>query len=494
MGVFLGVDHGGSTTTSVLVSESGDIVGRASVPTERRTPFSGWVEHDADSFVTGSLASSAAALESAGLKWTDVRAVGIANQGETSIAWDSRTRRAVAPALSWQDKRTLDRCNALREAGFEELVARVSGLSIDPYFSASKYGWLAHATDEARAAHERGTLRLGGTDAYLIDRLTGGARHATDPSTGSRTALMNLDSLAWSPELLALFDVPAAAMPALQPSSSEFGIIDHPDVSAKGIPIAADLVDAHAALFMHELWSPNSIKATFGTGAFIETSVGSNAVRPTNGLIPFVGWQIDDDTRYVLEGSVFDVGASVDWLVQMGLVGSAADTEDLAEVAVDSAGLVFVPSFSGLAAPHWDGSARAVLSGMSLKTRPEHVVRALLEGIASSVAEVILMLLEEAGRDDVLIKADGGPSRNAFLMQLLADAVGMPIRVSGEPDVTALGAACLAGVSVKHFTLDDLRSIEPSTREFLPASNTASREARRREWQRVAANLAAHHN
>jgi glycerol kinase len=493
MGVYLGIDHGGSTITSLVISDEGAILGRASVPTERKTPFPGAVEHDPRSFVNGSISAMSLALQEARLTWNDVRAVGIANQGETSMAWDADTQAPVAPALSWQDKRTSAKCDSLRDAGHDEDVTRISGLTIDPYYSASKFNWLAHATDAARSALERGVLRIGGSDAYLIDSLTGGSGNFTDPSTASRSALMNLDQLAWSPELAALFEVPWDSLPTIQRSDSTFGVIDHPDIPVRGIPIAANLVDAHAALFVHDTWAPMAVKATFGTGAFVETTVGSTPIRPTNGLAPFVGWQLENDTRYVLEGSVFDVGAAVNWLVDMGLSESAALTDEIARVAADTAGVTFVPTFSGIAAPHWNSDARAHLYGMSLKTKPEHVVRALLEGIASSVAEVVLMLLEEAGHGEVLIKADGGPSRNSFLMQLVADNVGLPIGVTDEPDITAFGIACLSAVSAGQFTLDDVRAVEPATHTFTPLSNTVTRERRRREWQAAIDNISAQH-
>jgi glycerol kinase len=483
MGVFLGIDHGGSTTTCLVLSQDGDVLGRYSVPTERSTPFPGGVEHDADSFVTGSISAMSGALETAQLRWTDVLGVGVANQGETSMAWDSKTKTPVGPALSWQDRRTAQKCEELRENGFDDIVHQISGLAIDPYFSASKFAWLSQASDAARSARERGTLRMGGSDAYLIYQLTGGSSFLTDPSTASRSALMSLEDLTWSKELMGIFDIPEGSLPTIQPSASNFGEIKHPDVPASGILVSGNLVDAHAALYLHDVWSPKSIKATFGTGAFIETTVGPKAIRPTNGLTPFLGWLVEDIPNYVLEGSVFDVGAAVRWLVEMGLAPSAAETEQIAFQALDSGGLTFLPSFSGLAAPMWDSSARAQLSGMSLKTRPEHVVRALLEGIASSVGEAILLLLEEAGHDEVVIKADGGPSSNAFLMGQVADYVGLPIRVSREPDITALGAAALSAVSLGYFSAEDLKSFEPDFVEFEPQSNTATRQSKRASWQ-----------
>lgn len=490
MGVFVGIDHGGSTLTALVVDDTGQIRGRGSMPLHRHTPHPGWVEHDPTEFVSGSLGAAHAALVQAGLRWRDVDAVGISNQGETSIAWDGRTGTPVAPALSWQDKRTGERCDALIAAGRNEQVTAISGLSIDPYFSASKFGYLADTEPAARSVRASGDLRLGGTDSYLIDRLTAGQCHLTDPSTASRTALMDLDARAWSPELVELFGVPYDSLPSLQPTAAPFGVINHPDVDATGIPIAADIVDAHSALFLHELWSPSSIKATFGTGAFVETSVGSRALRPTTGLTPFVGWVIGEDVRYVLEGSVFDVGSAIDWLVDIGLVSSAADTAAAAMRVADTAGTTFIPAFTGLAAPHWDSTVRAQISGLNLRARGDHLVRALLEGVARSVAEVVLMLAEAADRDGVALRADGGPSRNPVLMQMLADAVGMPLDVSDEPDVCALGAAALAAVSVGSMTTADLLTLEPPLTRYQPTTTPGERQRRRQQWQERATELA----
>ncbi|PFG31182.1 FGGY family carbohydrate kinase [Paramicrobacterium agarici] len=482
MGVLIGIDHGGSTTTAVVVSSDGLLLGRASVSTERHTPHPGWVEHSPESFVDGSLAAASRALSSAGLQWSDVAAFGIANQGETSIAWDEATGRPVGPALSWQDKRTSNRCAELRDRGLSSTVERISGLSIDPYFAATKYSWLSKSSDEARASRVRGTLRVGGTDSFLIRCLTGGV-HATDPSTVSRTALMDLDSATWSSELAGLFDVPRSALPEIRPTVGDFGEIAHEDVPVSRLPITASIVDTNASQFLHELWSPTVVKATLGTGAFIETSAGNSPVRPSNGLAPFIGWRIGDDLRYVLEGSVYDVGAAVDWAVDIGLAESAATTSDLAASVDDTAGVILVPAFSGLAAPHWDSEARATICGLSLKANKAHLARALLEGIGLAITEAILLLADTAGHDDPEVAVDGGPSRNKFLMQLLADLLGYPVRAVQEPDITGFGAACLAGLGKGIFTQADLANLRPDSITYSPMTNTAFREDKRRLWR-----------
>lgn len=482
MGVLVGIDHGGSSTKAVIASENGLLLGRAAVPTARRTPHAGWVEHDPEAFVNGSLSAASSALEAAGLSWNDVDAFGIANQGETSIAWDAATGRPVGPALSWQDKRTSERCAELRSQGHAEKVQRISGLSIDPYFAATKYSWLSKASYEARVARERGSLRVGGTDSYLIQSLTGGI-HATDASTVSRTALMDLDTATWSDELLSVFDVPRSSLAEIRPTVGSFGEITHPAVGRSGIPITASIVDTNASQYLHELWSPTVIKATLGTGAFIETSAGNFPARPANGLAPFVGWHVGDDLRYVLEGSVYDVGAAIDWAVSMDLAESAAATAALAASVEDTAGVMVVPAFSGFAAPYWDSQARASISGLSLKASKAHVARALLEGVGMAIAEAIILLAETAGHANPEVAVDGGPSQNPFLMQLLADLLGYPVRAVQEPDITGLGAACLAGLGSGAFTRNDLAELKPQSIIYTPMTNTAYRDEKRGRWR-----------
>lgn len=490
MGVYLGVDHGGSTTTALLVSDDGNIVGRGSVKMPRRTPSAGWVEHDPDDFTTGTLGCARRALEAAGLAWRDVDAVGIANQGETSMAWDRRTGLPCGPALSWQDRRTDAACRDLVDAGHGPLVHEVSGLAIDPYFSASKFAWLLSCSAEAASAHAAGALCLGGSDSYLITSLTGQAQHHTDASTASRTALLNLDAAEWSPALLDIFGLDVAHLPIINPSTHRFGVIKHPDVSAR-IPITADVVDSYAAQFMHEAWAPGAVKASFGTGAFIAISAGSAATRSQAGLMPFIGWDVLGDRRYMLEGGVFDVGAALDWLVKVGIVGSAAETAQIAQSVNDSSGVQFVPAFSGLGAPDWNSRARGNLSGLSIESDGAHIVRAMLEGIAFGVCANIELLGREAGKTVHVVRTDGGPSTNPVLMQMHADLIGAPVEVVDEPDVTAYGAACLAGVGAEGFAVNDLTAFAPPVTEYQPLKDASWRNEQWERWHNLTAAIQA---
>jgi glycerol kinase len=482
MGTYLGIDHGGSTTTALLIGDDGHIAGRGTVSMPRRTPSAGWVEHDAEDFTKGTLGCAHLALESAGLKWKDVAAVGIANQGETSIAWDRRTGAPVGPALSWQDRRTDGACQALIDAGRGQLVRDISGLAIDPYFSASKFAWLSSCSAEAISTGDAGALCLGGSDSYLITRLTRQPQHHTDSSTASRTALMDLDTVEWSSALLDVFGVSGDGLPTITASTHHYGVIDHPDVGAD-IPITANVVDSYAAQFMHDAWAPGAVKASFGTGAFIAISVGPVPVRSDAGLMPFIGWDVLGDRRYVLEGGVFDVGAALDWLVKVGITGSAAETSDVAGSVADSSGVRFVPAFSGLGAPAWNSRARGTLSGLSIESNAAHIVRATLEGIAFGVCAVIDLLGRESGRAIRAVRVDGGPSRNTLLMQMHADLTGASIEVVADADVTAYGAACLAGVGDGCFTVSDLAELAPPITEYVPKHDTAWRDEQWGCWQ-----------
>lgn len=490
MGVYLGIDHGGSTTTALLVGDDGRILGRGSVGMPRRTPSAGWVEHDADDFTGNTLGCATLALESAGLQWNDVAAVGIANQGETSIAWDRRTRSPVGPALSWQDRRTDAACQALVDAGHGPLVQQVSGLAIDPYFSASKFTWLSSCSDEAVAAGRAGRLCLGGSDSFVIATLTKADQHHTDASTASRTALLDLDAVRWSPALLDVFGLTTDPLPTVTSTTHHFGVIDHPAVGVP-IPITANVVDSYAAQFMHEAWAPGAVKTSFGTGAFVAIGVGAAPVRSAVGLLPCIGWDVLGDRRYMLEGGVFDVGAALDWLVSVGIVRSAADTAELAAAVSDCSGVRFVPAFSGLGAPTWNSRARGTLAGLSIESGAAHIVRAVLEGIAFSVCAIIDLLGREAGRAVRVVRADGGPSTNPTLMQMHADLIGAPVEVVTEPDVTAFGAACLAGVGDDGFTVADLAEFAPPVIEYQPARDAVWREKRWAYWAELVAAIQA---
>jgi glycerol kinase len=484
IGVFLGIDHGGSTTTALLYAPDSGTLASASVPMPKRAPSPGLVEHDPEDFLRTSLEASCLALKKASLEWSDLRAIGIANQGETSMAW-SADGKAHGPALSWEDRRTAGYCAGLADKGIDALVRERTGIMLDPYFSASKFHWISHQIADARAALHRNELCLGGTDSFVIHRLTAGETHATDPGTASRTALLNIRTVGWDDDLLAAFDVDGGSLPNIRPSCTSYGKIRHKDIPASGIEICADVVDAHAALFAQGCFNPRVAKATYGTGAFIEVNTGRALIEPDGKLPVFIAWQIDGPVDYTLEGGVFSVGSAIDWAVGAGLIPSAFETSRLATTVADSGGVVFVPSFAGISAPHWMSSARALVSGIGLDTTKAHLSRALLDGIALACSEVIRTLNERLGRTLLEIKADGGPSRNEYLMQRQADLTGLPISASLEANMTALGAALMAAIGSGQMTVDDVAKLPRDAKRYEPRMSADQRQAIWNEWERA---------
>ena len=485
--LLLGIDHGGTTTTALLLDlDSGTRLAR-SVPMPKSAPRPGWVEHQPEDFFRTSLEASQAALIASGRGWSDVAAIGIANQGETSMAWLADDGGPLGPALSWEDRRTADLCRDLARRGVDELVRERTGVLLDPYFSASKFRWLLDNVPEVGEASRNGSLRLGGTDSYVIDRLTSGGIHATDPATCSRTALFNIYDVDWDDDLLAAFALERAWLPDVRDTAGDYGTISCAEVAPAEVAITTDAVDAHAALFAQACWDPSIVKATYGTGAFIEVNTGANPVEPDGKLPVFIAWQLDGVADYTVEGGVFAVGSAIDWMVASGMLASAQASSDLAETVADSAGVVVVPSFTGLSAPHWKSEARAAIFGLGLDTAPAHVVRALLDGIAFQCAEIIHAIGVRVADGIVEVRADGGPTRNRYLMQRQADLLGLPVAVSSEQDMTALGAALLAGLGAGLLTRADIDAYRADQQVFEPSIGVDERDMAWEAWRSAVA-------
>jgi glycerol kinase len=488
-GLYLGIDHGGTTTTALLFDPESRTHWAKSVPMPKSTPQVGWVEHDPEDFVRTSLAAAGAVLADSGRSWRDIAGLCIADQGETSMAWASGGGRALGPALSWEDRRTVDLCNALRATGLDALVRKRTGILLDPYFSASKFRWLLDNVTAVAEANRRGALRFGGTDSYVIDRLTGGAVHATDRATASRTALLNIRTTEWDDALLAGFGLDRKAMPVLMPTCADYGTIAANEIGVSGVPITANAVDAHAALFAQGCHDPGVVKATYGTGAFIEVNTGRRMLEPDGKLPVLVAWQLGPNADYTIEGGVFAVGSAIDWAVATGLLASASGSAALAKSVPDSGGVTFVPSLTGLSAPYWKPTARGCIFGLGLDTGPGHLARALLDGIAFQCAEIVQAIDARLGNSIREIRADGGPTKNDYLMQCQADLLGVPMAVSLESDMTALGAAMLAAIGGGGFTLDDAKGFSPPRRQFDPLLNRDQRESMWRDWHRSVATV-----
>lgn len=421
----------GTTSTRVLVASDGappDV--RCAIRHEQLLPAAGWVEHRPDELLANIVACLAAA--------DDADLIGLTNQGESCLAWDRETGEPVSPLIVWQDNRTSADVDALKREGAEAISRERAGLPLDPYFSASKLGWILRRCPAAQNAARAGRLRLGTTDAFFLDRLAG--TFATDPSTASRTGLMNIRSLQWDAELCRLFGVPIEALPEIRPTLGGFGTIGRR-------PVVASLVDQQAALFGHGCRAAGDVKVTFGTGAFVlAVSGGAGAASPAGGLLPTVAWQLGRDTTYALEGGVYDAGAAVEWAQRAGIIHDIAELADFDASPAIERGLAFVPALSGLACPHWDRSAAALWIGMDAATTRRDLGQALIEGIALRTAEVVDAMEREIGGISRL-SVDGGLSRSAYLVHFLADVLGRDVVVHPFEELTAFGCAGLVAQS-----------------------------------------------
>jgi glycerol kinase len=479
----LAIDQGTTGTTALVLGADGALLGRAYRPVGQHFPEPGWVEHDPQELLRTTVEAGRAALAEAGARPV---ALGLTNQRETVVLWDRRTLAPVAPAIVWQDRRTAGRCRELREAGREPDVRARTGLVLDPYFSATKLEWLLRDPDLRRRAG-RGELAAGTVDAWLVARLTGGREHATDPTNASRTLLWDLDRRDWSEDLLHLFGVPIELLPRVVPSA---GVIGETDAGHFGtaMPIAGLAGDQQAALFGQGCTGAGESKNTYGTGAFLLVQAG--AVRPgaVAGVLVTAACGPGGGPSYALEGSVFIAGAAVQWLRDgLGLVRSADETEALARGVADTGGVHFVPAFVGLGTPHWEPEARGTITGITRGTTRAHLVRAALEAMAHSTADLLGAMAGAAGLEVPALRVDGGAAANDWLLQFQADVLGIPIERPALVETTALGAAFLAGIGVGHWRepADVLGSIGRA--RFEPRLGGGERERLRAGWHRAVA-------
>jgi glycerol kinase len=442
----IAIDQGTTGSTVLVLDERLQVRGRGYREFPQIYPRPGWVEHDPEAIWASVCAALGSAL--AGVDPQSIAAIGITNQRETTVLWDRKTTKPVHPAIVWQDRRTAERCGELTAAGKAPRVRELTGLTIDPYFSGTKLSWLLHNVSGAAAAASAGDLAFGTIDSYLLWRLTGGAVHATDVSNASRTLLFDLHALAWSDELLELIGVPRAVLPDVVASSGTVGTTRGVPGLADGIPIAGLAGDQQSALFGQACFAPGDAKCTYGTGAFILMNTGDKPIASTAGLLTTVGWKLaTGELRYALEGSAFIAGAAVQWLRDgLGFFTSASEVEALAASVPDSGGVIVVPAFAGLGAPHWRPDARGAITGLTRGTTRAHIARATLEGIALQNVDILRAMERDAGRALTVLKVDGGASSNDLLMQFQSDVLGVEIARPELVETTALGAAFLAGL------------------------------------------------
>lgn len=478
MSYILSLDQGTTSSRAIVFDSEGRQVCCSQQCYTQIFPQSGWVEHDPMEIWRSQQQVALDALSK--INAADCVAIGITNQRETTIVWDAATGEPVCNAIVWQDRRTADCCEQLLP--YEKLIREKTGLLPDPYFSASKLQWILKNVPGARERAERGELRFGTVDCWLIWKLTGGKVHATDVSNASRTQLFNIHTLEWDSELLALFDIPRSMLPMVVESSA---IVGTAELGGYKIPIGGVLGDQQAALFGQMCTTPGATKCTYGTGCFLLMNTGERAFESRNRLLTTVAWRIGGRTQYALEGSVFVGGSAVQFIRDgLGLIKSSSEIEELALSVPNNGGVYFVPALTGLGAPYWESQARGLICGLSRGTTAAHIARATLEGIAFQVMDIVASMEKDAGVKLEEFKVDGGASRNGLLMQIQADLTGATVIRPKEVETTALGAAYAAGLAVGVWTsVDQLRSLWKADRTFKPLLPAEDVQALKSGWK-----------
>jgi glycerol kinase len=477
----LALDQGTTSSRAIVFDHEGRQVAVSQKEYPQHFPQPGHVEHDPLAIWASQWSTAVDAMGKADLEATDIAAIGIANQRETTLVWDRDTGKPVYNAIVWQDRRTAADCARLRAEGLEELFARRTGLRLDPYFSGTKIRWILENVEGARAKAEAGKLMFGTVDSWLLWRLSGRTVHATDATNASRTLIYDIHRGDWDDELLQILGIPRSMLPGVKDSSGIFG------ESQEGIPIAGIAGDQQAALFGQGCFSPGTAKNTYGTGCFMLMNTGEEAVVSTNNLLTTVAWRIGGKTEYALEGSVFMGGAVVKWLRDdLQMIRTAEECEQVAATVADSGGLYFVPAFTGLGAPHWDPYARGAVFGITRGTKRAHLCRAALESIAFQSAELADCMVKDSGIPLKRLLVDGGAARSDLLMQFQADLLGVEVTRPKEVETTATGAAWLAGLAVGFWkNREDLLSHREVGKEFQPSRPGDEMSRMRDGWSRA---------
>lgn len=491
--LILAIDQGTTGTTAVLLSRGGEVLGKASREFAQHFPKPGWVEHEPAEIWESVVDSLNRALDSVPGSRERLVALGITNQRETILAWDGRSGEPVHRALVWQDRRTSARCEELRAAGHSARVRAVTGLLIDPYFSATKLGWLLDSDPALRRRAEQGQLECGTIDSFLVQKLTGVKQSRIELTNASRTSLLDLRALKWSPEMCELFGIPESILPELVPSAGIVGETRGIPGLPDGLPIAGIAGDQHAALLGQACVNPGQAKCTYGTGAFVLIHSGAAPLASESGLLSTLAWQVNGEASYALEGSAFIAGAAVQWLRDgLGLVEKAEEIEALARRVDSTDGVYFVPALTGLGAPHWDSEARGLICGLTRGTSRAHLARATLEGIAFQVSDLLDAMaadLRSAQRGKLgALRVDGGAAQNDLLLQLQADLSGITVERPTDVESTARGAGLLAAIGVGLYSgvKDAARSLQVE-KSFAPQLSREERAARLRGWRQAVA-------
>jgi glycerol kinase len=486
MAYVLALDQGTTSSRAILFSQEGCIAAVAQHEFQQFYPQPGWVEHDPTEILTSQMSCAVEVLAKVGARPRDVAAIGITNQRETVVVWERDTGRPIHPAIVWQDRRTAALCKELEDRGLGNAISSKTGLVLDPYFSATKVKWILDNVSGARARAERGELAFGTVDSWLTWHLTSSLRHVTDVTNASRTLLYNIVRGEWDPELLEIFGIPESMLPRVVWSSQQVGEVTT-TLGLSGVQIAGIAGDQQAALFGQLCWNSGEAKNTYGTGCFLLQNIGTQFLRSRHRLITTLAASAHQRLEYAFEGSIFIGGAVVQWLRDnLRLIASSSEVEALAAGVPDTGGVVFVPAFVGLGAPHWDPHASGTLIGLGRGTRPGHIARAALESIAFQVADVLDAVHSETGTPLGALRVDGGAAVNDLLMQFQADILGVPVVRPQVTETTALGAAYLAGLSTGFWpSPEELCAQRSGDTRFEPKMDAADRSSRRARWQKA---------
>ena len=483
---FLGIDQGTTGTTTLLINEKWDVVATKNIEHKQIYPKPGWVEHDPEEIWEALLAGVDSVIKQEGIDPSQIVSLGLDNQGETCMIWDKKTGKPLYNALVWQDRRTAEYADELGEK-HNTYIRNTTGLMADAYFSGTKFRWLLDNVPGARDKAANRELMAGTLDAYLIWRLTNGAAHVTDPSTASRTLMLDLAKGQWDDKMLDILNIPKSILPEVVDSSKIYGYTNPDIFFGQKIPVASGITDALAAMLAQACLEPGDIKTTYGTGCFMYINLGHKVVLSQNGLITVCAWSVNGERTYAFDGGVYIAGAAIQWLRdKLQIINNSAETEKMSIDAKDTGGVYFVPAFSGLAAPHWDQYARGMMIGITGGTTKEQIVRATLESIAFQVYDNAMVMIKDSGKQFAVMKADGGPVVNKFLMQFQADLLGTPVDVPVVTEMTAYGAAFLAALAVGEFnSIEDIRKCWKLQSRYEPKMGADEREFRLSEWHRA---------
>ena len=479
----LALDQGTTSSRAIVFDHAGNAVSVAQKEFTQYFPKPGWVDHDPMEIWSSQIGVAQEAISALRLSRDEIAAIGITNQRETTIVWDAATGEPVHNAIVWQDRRTAEYCDSLKEKGLTGMIREKTGLIIDAYFSGTKIRWILENVPGARERAEKGELRFGTVDSWLVWNLTGGKVHVTDVSNASRTMLFNINTLQWDQELLDLLNIPISMMPQVRSSSEVYGETSG-DVFAEGVPVAGMAGDQQAALFGQMCTEPGSVKNTYGTGCFMLMNTGTEPIMSKNNLLTTIAWKIGDTVNYALEGSIFVGGSVVQWLRDgLGIIKSSSEVEELARTVPDNGGVYFVPALTGMGAPWWDQYAKGGIHGITRGTTAGHIARAALEGIAFQTMDIVGAMEKDAGVRLSELKVDGGASRDNLLMQFQADILGADVIRPQVTETTAKGACYLAGLAVGFWdSVAEIKSQWLAERVFHPEAPEEKVNALKEGW------------